>query len=128
MIEVTEFVPAEEIDPDYFVRAYYLGAGKDGEPAYRLLHDALERTGRVAIGRWTFHNRDYLVAIRPLDGPLVLHTMRFADELVPPSKVKVPQAAAQAEQAGDRHGGDAGRPPPRRLRARASTRTSTATA
>jgi DNA end-binding protein Ku len=93
VIEVTEFVPAEQIDPDHFARAYYLGAGEKGEPAkaYRMLHDALERTGRLAIGRWTFHNRDYLVAVRPLDGPLVLHTMRFAAELVPPAKVEIPK-------------------------------------
>jgi DNA end-binding protein Ku len=91
VIEVSEFVPADQIDPDFFLRAYYLGAGKEGETPYRLLHDALQRTGRLAIGRWTFHNRDYLVAVRPLDGPLVLHTMRFAQELVPPSKIEVPK-------------------------------------
>jgi DNA end-binding protein Ku len=93
VIDVTEFVPAEQIDPDYFLRSYYLGVREQGEPAkaYRLLHDALQRTDRIAIGRWTFHNRDYLVAIRPLDGPLVLHTMRFAAELVPPAKVELPK-------------------------------------
>ena len=37
-----------------------------------------------------FHNREYLVAIRPLDGVLALHTMRFADELVDPGDLDVP--------------------------------------
>src|ERR1700759_1480351 len=81
-IELEEFVRAEQVDPVYFDRSYYLGAGKDGRDAYRLLHDALERSERVGIGRWVFHNREYLVAIRTLDRVLALHTMRFDDELI----------------------------------------------
>ena len=58
-------------------------AGRDkAKDAYRLLHDALERTGRAAVGRFTFHNREYVAVIRPFDGVLALHTLRFADELV----------------------------------------------
>jgi len=91
LIELEEFVCAPEIDPDYYDRAYYLGAGSDGADAYRLLHDALERAGRVGIGRWVFHNREYLVAIRPLDGVLVLQTMRFAAELVDPEDLELPK-------------------------------------
>jgi DNA end-binding protein Ku len=67
---------------------YHLGAGKEGADAYRLLHDALGQTGRAGLGRFTFHNREYLAAIRPLDGVLALHTMRFADELVPGADIE----------------------------------------
>jgi DNA end-binding protein Ku len=89
LIEIVEFVAAAEIDPVFFNRAYYLGVGKDGEDAYRLLHDALVKADRVGIGRWVFHNREYLVAIRALDDVLALHTMRFAAELVKPSSLKL---------------------------------------
>jgi DNA end-binding protein Ku len=82
VIEVDAFVPAGEIDPIFYEKTYYLGAGNKGEDAHRLLHDALEESGRVAVGRFTFHNREYLAAIRPLGKVLALHTMRFADELV----------------------------------------------
>lgn len=82
VIDVEEFVDVAAIDPVYFERTYYLGAGKEGGDAYRLLHDALERTGRAAIGRFTFHDRERLVAIRSLDGVLALHQMRFDDEVV----------------------------------------------
>lgn len=82
VIVLEEFVRAEEIDPVYYDRAYYLGAGKDGQDAYRLLHDALDRSERVGIGRWVFHNREYLVAVRSLDRVLALHTMRLEAELV----------------------------------------------
>lgn len=82
LIDVEEFVDVAAIDPVFFEKTYYLGAGKDGGDAYRLLHDALEKTGRAAIGRFTFHDRERLVAIRPLDGVLGLHQMRFEDEVV----------------------------------------------
>jgi DNA end-binding protein Ku len=89
VIDVEAFVELGEIDPVFYDKAYFLGAGDKGEDAYRLLHDALERTGRAALGRFTFHNREYLAAIRPLDDVLALHTMRFADELVAGDDVDV---------------------------------------
>jgi DNA end-binding protein Ku len=82
LIEVEHFVPTEDIDAVFFAKTYYLGAQEKAKDGYRVLHDALERTGRAAIGRFTFHNREYVAAIRPLDGVLALHTLRFADELV----------------------------------------------
>lgn len=91
LIEIEEFVRAPEIDPVHYDHTYHLGAGEDGQDAYRLLHDALARADRVGIGRWVFHNREYLVAIRSLDGALALHTMRFADELVDPGDLDVPE-------------------------------------
>ena len=90
VIELEEFVRSEEVDPVFYDRTYYLGAGDKGDDAYRLLHDALDRCGRAGIGRWVFHNREYLVAVRPLKGVLALHTVRFADELVDASDLDIP--------------------------------------
>ena len=87
VIEVEHFVDAADIDPVFYEKTYYLGAGKDGAGPYRLLHDALEQTGRAGIGRFTFHDREYLTAVRARDGVLVLHTLHFADEIVPPDSV-----------------------------------------
>ena len=91
LIALEEFVCSEHIDPVFYNRTYYLGAGDGGEDAYRLLHDALERSARAGLGRWVFHNREYLVAVRPINGTLGLHTMRFADELVDPDELEVPE-------------------------------------
>ncbi len=88
VIAVEAFVEIEEIDPVFYDKGYFLGAGDEGADASRVLHDALERTGRAALGRFTFHNREYLAAIRPLDEVLALHTMRFADELVPGEEIE----------------------------------------
>jgi DNA end-binding protein Ku len=91
LLDVDHFVPAADIEPEFYERTYHLGAGDDGDDAYALLLAALERSGRAAIGRWVFHNRERTVVIRPLDGILALHTMRFADDLVDPSRLKLPR-------------------------------------
>jgi DNA end-binding protein Ku len=106
LIAVEAFVDAAAIDPVFYEKTYHLGPGKDGADAYRLLHDALVESGRTGIGRFTFHNREYVAGIRPFDGVLALHTMRFADELVSgsdiefdaPSRKPREQEIAMAEQ------------------------------
>jgi DNA end-binding protein Ku len=95
VVAVEAFVDSAAIDPVFYERAYYLGAGRGGEDAYRLLLDALRRAGRAAIGRFPFHNREYLAAIRPQGRALVLHTMRFADEVVPGDEIEVAEPSRQ---------------------------------
>ncbi len=91
LIDVEHFVDGEEIDPAFYDKTYYLGSGDDGEAAYRLLHKALEQSGKVAIARWVFHDRERLVAVRPLDGKiLALQTMNFHDELVEVADLDLP--------------------------------------
>jgi DNA end-binding protein Ku len=97
IIDVDRFVPLSEIDPVFYEKSYFVGSQDEGADAYRVLHDALERTGRAAIGRFTFHNREYLAAIRSYDGVLALHTMRFADELVAPGELPVPAVSRAPE-------------------------------
>jgi DNA end-binding protein Ku len=92
-IELEQFVDPEDVDPVLYDRTYYLGAGKEGQDAYRLLLDALKRARRSGIGRWVFHNREYLVAVRSGEDVLVLHTMRFADAIVPVEKLDVPKSS-----------------------------------
>ena len=82
-IEITEFVPAEEVDRVYSDRSYYLGPDKGGARAYRLLSAALRETGRVAIARYAARGKMYLVLVRPMngDGGLVMEQLRYADEV-----------------------------------------------
>ncbi|HEX2128676.1 MAG TPA: Ku protein [Solirubrobacterales bacterium] len=90
VIHLEEFVEAEEIDPVFFEKTYYVGMRDEGEP-YSVLHEALKRTGRAGIGRFTFHDREYLVAIRALDDVLAMHTMRFHDEVVAGKELELPK-------------------------------------
>jgi DNA end-binding protein Ku len=88
VIEIEDFVPGDEIDAIFVEKTYYVGCRDDGE-AYRVFHEALEQTGRVGIGRFTFHDREYLAAIRSLDGVLALHTLRFHDEIIEAGDLEV---------------------------------------
>ena len=88
-LEIDHFVPADEIDPVFYERTYYLGAQDKGRDAYALLHAALARAGRAGVGRWIFHNRERTVLLRPYGDVLVIHTMRFADEIVHPGDFDV---------------------------------------
>lgn len=81
VIHLDEFVRVSEIDPVYYDRTYYAGS-RDDEDAFRLLHEALRKTERAGIGRFSFHDREYLAALRAGDGALILHTLRFHDEVV----------------------------------------------
>jgi DNA end-binding protein Ku len=91
VVELTEFVDDHEIDPVFYEKSYYVGA-RDEPDAYRLLFEALKRSGRAGIGRFTFHDREYLVAVRALDDVIALHTLRFHDEVVDSGELDIPQA------------------------------------
>jgi DNA end-binding protein Ku len=81
VIHLDDFVEAADIDPVFYEKTYYVGS-RDAKDAYRLLHEALRSSGRAGIGRFTFHDREYLVAVRALEDVIALHTLRFHDEVV----------------------------------------------
>lgn len=87
-IEVQDFVDLDEIDPIYFDSPYYLGPADGAEKAYSLLAAAMKASGKVAIARFVFRNKEHLAAIRTSGGVLTLTTMRFADEVVPASELE----------------------------------------
>jgi DNA end-binding protein Ku len=81
IIDIAEFVPLAEVDPIYFEKTYYLGPDKGGEKAYRLLADAMEKSGQVALAKYVMRGKESLVLIRAAQDGLMLHTMYFADEV-----------------------------------------------
>ena len=103
-IDVQDFVDIEEIDPMYFDSPYYLGPADGAEKAYSLLAAAMESSGKAAISRFVFRNKEHLSAIRANDGVLTLTTMRFHDEVVPPGELddafpdKKPKVAKREQQ------------------------------
>jgi DNA end-binding protein Ku len=82
-VDVISFVPLEEIDPIYFQKSYYLAPEPTGIKAYRLLAQALQESGRVAIAKFTLREKERLATLRLQDGILVLETMYWPDEIRP---------------------------------------------
>ncbi|GGU54704.1 non-homologous end joining protein Ku [Streptomyces lavendofoliae] len=91
-IEIVAFVPASSIDPIRISDSYYLAA--DGQVAakpYKLLREALNRSDRVAIAKFAWHNRERLGLLQVLDGEVIaLHSMRWPDEIRDPAAVAPP--------------------------------------
>src|SRR5216117_306366 len=99
-VEITEFVPADQVDRKYVEKSYFLGPDKGGDRAYRLLAEALKQTGRVAVGQYAARGKQYLIAVRPEETGLVMEQLRYANEIrsiadVPISKVDVKKPELQ---------------------------------
>jgi len=91
-IDIAEFVPAAEVDAVFFDKAYYLGPGKGGARAYKLLGEAMRRAGKAALGRYSARGKQYLVLIRPLGPRLVMQQLFYADEVRPPEEITIDDA------------------------------------
>ncbi|MGH9117078.1 MAG: Ku protein [Acidimicrobiales bacterium] len=86
-VDIEEFVELRDIDPVFYDAAYYLAPDKGAAKAYKLLAEAMEATGKVALARFVMRTKQYLAAIRPRDGMLVLSTMVYADEINEPLEI-----------------------------------------
>ncbi|MFL6239580.1 MAG: Ku protein [Actinomycetes bacterium] len=82
-VDVVQFVPAEQVDPIYFNKSYYLEPDAHGLKPYVLLRDALEESDRVAVVKVALRQRESLATLRVRDGILVLETMLWPDEIRP---------------------------------------------
>jgi DNA end-binding protein Ku len=80
-IDIAEFVPLAAVDRIYLEKVYYLGPGKGGERAYRLLVAALEATGRAALGQYSARGKQHLVLVRPMGDILVMEQLHYHAEI-----------------------------------------------
>ncbi|MBP0619888.1 Ku protein [Cupriavidus consociatus] len=93
-VDIVSFVEAESIPPYFFDTPYYLEPDKRGDRGYALLHATMRRTGRAALALVVLRNRQHLAAMLVHDNALVLNTMRFADEVLPISELRLPKASS----------------------------------
>jgi DNA end-binding protein Ku len=80
-ISLEEFVPAAAIDPLYIEKSYYLGPDKGAERAYRLIRDAMVETGLVGVASYSARGKQHIVSLRPFQEGLILHQLRYAEEV-----------------------------------------------
>jgi DNA end-binding protein Ku len=94
-IDIAEFVPLAAVDRIYLEKVYYLGAGKGGERAYRLLTAALADTGRAALGQYSARGKQYLVLLRPMGDMLVMEQLHYHGEIKSVDEVPKPDVAVK---------------------------------
>ncbi len=81
-LELVQFVELGEISPLYYDKPYYVVPTDElAEDAYRVLRDALRKSGKVGLGQLTMRGREYLCALKPCGDGLLLETLRYADEI-----------------------------------------------
>ena len=87
--DIVDFVELADINPVFFYKPYYLEPLKGGASAYNLLRRVLAETGKAGISKVVIRTRQHLAAVKCNGNLLVLELMRFEDELLAPSAVKV---------------------------------------
>src|SRR5690606_10415410 len=86
-IDIEEFVDLADIDPIFYDSAYHVAPDKATLKPYALLTKAMQESGKVGIARFVMRSKQYLCAVRPKDGKLVLSTMVYADEVNDPAEI-----------------------------------------
>jgi DNA end-binding protein Ku len=97
-VDILQFVELDKISPMFFDKPYYLEPTKQGRHAYALLREALANSNRVAIARVVIRTKEYLAAVKPIDGALVLELMHWADEIVKADTLEIPGREKLPEQ------------------------------
>jgi DNA end-binding protein Ku len=87
-IDIEDFVEPDQIDPIYLDHPYYLVPGTGGARSYRILLEAMQRTGKVAIARVVLRSRERLVTICPRENVLLMRSMHYGDELQPTNRMR----------------------------------------
>ena len=86
-VDIEQFIDLSEIDPIFYDSPYYVAPVKAAEKPYVLLVRAMEEQDKVAIARFVMRTKQYLAALRPKDGKLLISTMVYADEVVPDKEI-----------------------------------------
>ncbi len=98
IMKIDKFVDAGSIDPIYFDSSYYLASdGKGAEDVYAVLREAIEKTGKVALSSVVITRRERVIALRPLDRGLVVHTLHEQRDLNNPADIFDRVADAKAD-------------------------------
>jgi DNA end-binding protein Ku len=89
-IEIRQFCEPVQLPLGYFEKPYFIVPASGGEHGYALLREALTRTNMLAVSVFYFYGDDYIGAIQVSEDVLMLHRLRFSDELVPRSNIPTP--------------------------------------
>src|ERR1700722_179649 len=91
-LDIVEFVPAGSVDWVYLSDTHYVGPGKGGDRAYKLLAESMTRMKRLALGRYYTHGKTEMVLLRPYEGGLAMHHLHYASDVRSMDEVERPGA------------------------------------
>lgn len=97
-IEITQFVPADQVDRAYLSKLYYLGPDKGGDRAYLLLSKAMAETGLAALAKYAARGKQYLVLVRPLGEGLAMEQLHYPHEIRDFSEVPLGEGEVKDEE------------------------------
>ena len=94
LIEITDFVKAEEIDSVYYEMPYYLAPEKGGERPYALLREALLKTKKAGVASFVMRNKEHLAILRASGDVIILNRIRFHEEIRKTADLSLPAKSA----------------------------------
>ncbi|HEU4633573.1 MAG TPA: Ku protein [Flavisolibacter sp.] len=97
-LEIVQFINEKEIDAVYFEKPYYLEPDKGGAKPYALLREVLKKSGKAALGPLVYHKREWICLLKPLGDALVMHRLRFAEEIRSAGDLTIPKADLKGEE------------------------------
>ena len=96
-IDIAGFVKASEIDTLYYAGSHYLEPEELGAKPFALLMSVLEKTGLVGVAKVSFARREHLCCLRPAGDIMILHSLHFHDEVLPPDEPPAAPKISKAE-------------------------------
>jgi len=97
-IDITEFLPSDQIDPIYFAKGFYLAPDRGAERAYTLLGRALQQTNRWALAKYAARGKQYLVVLRPAKGGIILQQLYYPNEIRAISELEIGEANVKPQE------------------------------
>jgi len=97
-IEILEFIDMKEVDLIYYDHPYYLVPSKGGEKAYQLLVEVLRQTNKAGLAKFVLRDREYLVAIKSVEGALALITLHYSEEILPDEDIAPKKEAIEPDE------------------------------
>lgn len=93
-IDILRFIDSKEIESIYYDKSYYLEPVEGGERAYVLLRETMKETGKVALSKISFKNREHVAIIKVYHDALLLQALLYTDDIVKPETLNIPKKVA----------------------------------
>ncbi len=97
-IDIIDFVKDAEIDPIYYDKPYYLQPEKNAAKSYALLKEALVKSKMVGVALFVLRNKEHLSILKPYGDILILHQLRFSDEIKDPEELNIPTSVTKPKE------------------------------